>query len=169
MPPPRQNNEAQPHGRRPPPPLNRNNNRDAQVPPPNNQRNEDANQQHKTHHFNEGQGEARPPPRRNVRDEEEIFGKLKFTMPKLKGDEDPDEYLSWVRKIDKIFRIHNYSNAKKVAMASLEFEDYASVWWDEVNEKREANLLQPIATWEEMKVEMHTRFVPSHHKRDLFN
>ena len=137
----------------PPPPPNRNNNRG---PQPNNRRNGNHN-------------EPRPPPRRNNREEEEIFGKLKFTIPKFKGDEDPEAYLAWVLKVDKIFRIHNFSNAKKVAMASLEFEDYANVWWEEVNKKRGANLLPPIATWEEMKVEMHTRFVPSHHKRDLFN
>ncbi|KAK1681186.1 hypothetical protein QYE76_042034 [Lolium multiflorum] len=100
---------------------------------------------------------------------EEIFGKLKFTMPKFQGEEDPEAYLSWVRKVEKIFRIHNYSNAKKVPMTSSEFEDYASVRWDELNDKREANLLEPIETWEEMKEVMHTRFVPSHHKRDLFN
>jgi hypothetical protein len=39
----------------------------------------------------------------------------------------------------------------------------------ELNDKREANLLEPIETWEEMKEVMHTRFVPSHHKCDLFN
>ncbi|KAK1666091.1 hypothetical protein QYE76_054250 [Lolium multiflorum] len=90
-------------------------------------------------------------------------------MPKFQGEEDPEAYLSWVRKVDKIFHIHNYSNAKKVAMSSLEFEDYSSVWWDELNDKREANLLEPIETWEDMKEVMHTRFVPSHHKCDLFN
>ncbi|KAK1601957.1 hypothetical protein QYE76_027062 [Lolium multiflorum] len=87
-------------------------------------------------------------------------------MPKFQGEEDPKAYLPWVRKVDKIFRIHNYSDAKKVAMASLEFEDYASVWWDEVNKKREKEDLAPIDTWEEMKEVMHTRFVPSHHKRE---
>jgi hypothetical protein len=34
---------------------------------------------------------------------------------------------------------------------------------------REENLQEPIATWEEMKLEMHTRFVPDHYNRDLFN
>ncbi|KAK1648987.1 hypothetical protein QYE76_066792 [Lolium multiflorum] len=68
-----------------------------------------------------------------------------------------------------IFRIHNFSEAKKVAMASLEFEGYANVWWEEVNKKREKEDLAPIDTWEEMQEVMHTRFVPTHHKRDLFN
>jgi hypothetical protein len=49
-----------------------------------------------------------------LEDEENMYGKLKFQMPKFKGD--------------KIFHIHKYSGAKKVAMASLEFEDYANTW-----------------------------------------
>ncbi|KAK1681406.1 hypothetical protein QYE76_042254 [Lolium multiflorum] len=154
----RHNNDDQDEGhRRPPPPQQqRNNNEDAQGPQPQPQQRQDH-------------GEARPPPRRNDRNEEEIFGKLKFTMPKFQGEEDPDAYLSWVLKVDKIFRIHNFSEAKKVAMASLEFEGYANVWWEEVNKKREKEDLAPIDTWEEMQEVMHTRFVPTHHKRDLFN
>jgi hypothetical protein len=106
----------QPHGRRPP-----------QAPHQQNCRNEDDNHRQQPRNHNEDQEDARPLHRCNVHDEEEIFGKLKFTMPKFKGEDNPEAYLSWVRKVDKIFRIHNYSNAKKVAMTSLDFEDYASV------------------------------------------
>ncbi|KAK1602540.1 hypothetical protein QYE76_017971 [Lolium multiflorum] len=94
---------------------------------------------------------------------------LKFTMPNSQGEEDLDAYLSWVLKVDKIFRIHNFSEANKLVMASLEFEGYANVWWEEVNKKRAQEDLEPIDTWEEIKEVMHTRFVPTHHKRDLFN
>ncbi|KAK1608545.1 hypothetical protein QYE76_032218 [Lolium multiflorum] len=69
------------------------------------------------------------PRRRNLEDEENMYGKLKFNMPKFKGEDDAEAYLSWALKVDKIFRIHNYSGAKKVAMASLEFEDYANTWF----------------------------------------
>ncbi|KAK1653346.1 hypothetical protein QYE76_071151 [Lolium multiflorum] len=94
---------------------------------------------------------------------------LKFTMPKFKGEEDAETYLSWALKVDKIFRIHNYSGAKKVAMASLEFEDYANTWWEQVLTLREEKGEPPIDTWEEMKEEMHARFVPTHYMTDLFN
>ncbi|KAK1682132.1 hypothetical protein QYE76_042980 [Lolium multiflorum] len=72
-------------------------------------------------------------------------------------------------KVDKIFRIHNYSGAKKVAMASLEFEDYANTWWEQVVTLREEKGEPPIDTWEDMKEEMQARFVPQHYKTDLFN
>ncbi|KAK1610790.1 hypothetical protein QYE76_034463 [Lolium multiflorum] len=87
----------------------------------------------------------------------------------LLGEEDDEAYLSWALKVDKIFRIHNYSGAKKVAMASLEFEDYANTWWEKVLTLREEKGEPPIDTWEEMKKEMHARFVPTHYMTDLFN
>jgi exonuclease V gamma subunit len=90
-------------------------------------------------------------------------------MPKFTGDDDADAYLSWAIKVDKIFRMHNYSKEKKVAMASLEFEGYANIWWDQVVAIREENIQEPIATREEMKFEMHMRFIPDHYNRDLFN
>ncbi|KAK1697600.1 hypothetical protein QYE76_014297 [Lolium multiflorum] len=87
----------------------------------------------------------------------------------MKGEEDAEAYLSWALKVDKIFRIHNYSGAKKVAMASLEFEDYANTWWEQVLTLREEKGEPPIDTWEDMKKEMHARFVPTHYMTDLFN
>ncbi|KAK1601255.1 hypothetical protein QYE76_017583 [Lolium multiflorum] len=105
----------------------------------------------------------------NMEDEENMYGKLKFNMPKFKGEDDAEAYLSWALKVDKIFRIHNYSGAKKVAMASLEFEDYANTWWEQVVTQREEKGDPPIDTWEDMKEEMQARFVPQHYKTDLFN
>src|SRR3954466_12864308 len=90
-------------------------------------------------------------------------------MPKFKGDYNPEEYLKWALKVDKIFRVHNFSEAKKVAMASLEFEEYANVWWEKVVQRRDENLEDPIDTWEEMKEVMHARFVPEHYAHDLFH
>ncbi|KAK1627781.1 hypothetical protein QYE76_002096 [Lolium multiflorum] len=115
------------------------------------------------------QEEGMRPRRRNLEDEENMYGKLKFNMPKFKDEYDAEAYLSWALKVDKIFRTHNYSGEKKVAMASLEFEDYASTWWEKVVTLREEKGEPPIDTWEDMKEEMHALFVPSHYMTDLFN
>jgi hypothetical protein len=56
-------------------------------------------------------------------------------MPKLDGGFDPEAYLRWELKVDKIFRVHNYSEEKVMAyseekvmaMAALEFDDYALI------------------------------------------
>jgi hypothetical protein len=74
--------------------------------------------------------DARPP--RHPFDADDKFGKLKFTIPKFTSDDDADAYFSWAIKVDKIFCMHNYSEEKKVAMASLEFKGYANIWWEQV-------------------------------------
>ncbi|KAH9656969.1 hypothetical protein KPL70_022870 [Citrus sinensis] len=41
------------------------------------------------------------------------------------GKSDPEAYLEWEKKIEFIFDCHNYSEAKKVKLAVIEFSDYA--------------------------------------------
>ena len=65
---------------------------------------------------------------------EQCYGKLKFTMPKFSGCNDPEDYLSWALKVDKIFCLHNYEEEKKIAMTSLELQDYVLIWWEQVIE-----------------------------------
>jgi len=101
--------------------------------------------------------------------QEERFGKLKFTMPKFDEGSDPEAYFTWELKVDKIFRLHNYTEEKKLAMTSLEFDGYALIWWEQLLRDREEDGEPPIATWEEMKHEMRIRFVPKHYRRDLFD
>jgi len=72
---------------------------------------------------------------RQQHNEEQCYDKLKFTMPKFNGSNHPEEYLSWALKVDKIFRLHNYEEEKKIAMASLEFLDYVLIWWEQVLER----------------------------------
>ena len=89
-------------------------------------------------------------------------------MPKFNGSNDPEEYLSWALKVDKIFRLHNYEEEKKTAMASLEFQDYVLIWWEQVIARRRERGEPPIMTWTQMKDVMRARFVPTHYIRDLF-
>lgn len=89
-------------------------------------------------------------------------------MPKFSGSNDPEDYLSWALKVDKIFRLHNYDEEEKVAMASLEFQDYVLIWWEQVIERCQEKGEPPITTWTQMKDVMRARFVPTHYSRDLF-
>jgi hypothetical protein len=89
-------------------------------------------------------------------------------MPKFSGGNDPEEYLSWALKVDKIFRLHNYEEEMKIVMASLEFQDYVLIWWEQVIERRQEKGEPPITTWTQMKDVMRACFVPTHYSRDLF-
>jgi hypothetical protein len=61
-----------------------------------------------------------------------------------------------------------YSEKKKLAMASLEFEGYALIWREQLLCDREDGE-DPIVTWQGMKREMRLRFMPKHYRHDLFD
>ena len=58
------------------------------------------------------------------------LGKPKLSIPKFVGTTDVEEYLTWELKIEKLWRLHDYTEDKKVKLASAEFDGYALRWWD---------------------------------------
>ena len=67
-----------------------------------------------------------------------------------------------------MFDCYKYYELKKVKLATIEFTDYAVVWWDQLIVSRRRNEERPIETWDKMKAVMRRRFIPSHYYRGLF-
>ncbi|KAJ4708849.1 Mutant gag-pol polyprotein [Melia azedarach] len=88
-------------------------------------------------------------------------------IPTFQGKNDPELYLEWERKVEHVFDSHNYSEEKKVKLTVVEFIDYASIWWDQLVINMRRNGEKPIRSWEEMKLVMRKRFIPSHYYRYL--
>lgn len=100
--------------------------------------------------------------------EDDGLGKPKFTIPKFEGSTDVEEFLSWELKIDKLFRMYEYSEDKKIKLAASEFDGYALLWWENLVNTRAELGEPPIVTWAGMKREMRARFVPRHYTRSLY-
>ena len=67
-----------------------------------------------------------------------------------------------------VFECQDYTDEQKVKLATLEFTDYAIVWWEQERTSRRRNRERQISTWEELRTTMRKRFVPSHYYRDLY-
>uniref|UniRef100_A0A2N9IQ26 RNA-directed DNA polymerase n=1 Tax=Fagus sylvatica TaxID=28930 RepID=A0A2N9IQ26_FAGSY len=93
---------------------------------------------------------------------------IKMKIPSFQGRSDPEAYLEWEKKMEFVFDCHNYSETKKVKLAVIEFSEYAVTWWDQLVINRRRNRERPIDTWEEMKVVMRKRFIPSYYYRELY-
>ncbi|XP_062179401.1 uncharacterized protein LOC133884012 [Phragmites australis] len=105
-------------------------------------------------------------PRREVRDNDDPLGKIKFSMPSFDGKYGPNAYLTWELAVDQKFACHDFPENKRVRAATSEFTDFASIWWSEYIRSHQNNTPQ---TWEAMKRIMRAKFVPSYHTRDLLH
>ena len=79
--------------------------------------------------------DGRPRGRRD-REDPDGMAKIKLSIPSFSGKADPEVYLEWESRCDQIFRIHGFSDEKRVNLASLEFIDYALTWWNQLQEDR---------------------------------
>jgi hypothetical protein len=104
--------------------------------------------------------------RRDVRNNDDAFGKIKIKIPPFDGKYDPYAYITWEIVVDQKFTCHEFPENKRVRAATSEFTDFASLWWVEHGKKNPYNIPQ---TWDAMKRIMQARFVPFYYVRDLLN
>jgi hypothetical protein len=85
------------------------------------------------------------------------------SIPHFHGRLRPDLYIEWEFEINDIFVSHNFLEHKKVKTAISAFKDFASIWWNEY-----CSLYPDYIpnTWNDLKLAMRYRFVPSYYTRD---
>ena len=45
------------------------------------------------------------------------LGSIKMKIPSFQGKSDPEAYLEWEKKVERVFECHNYTEEKKVKLA----------------------------------------------------
>ncbi|KAK1681348.1 hypothetical protein QYE76_042196 [Lolium multiflorum] len=94
---------------------------------------------------NRGRGFAELGRRGRGLNEEDGLGKPKFSIPKFEGGADVEEYLTWELKIGKLWRLHpNYTEDRKIKLASSEFDGYALRWWDALIRNRQEDGVKTV-------------------------
>src|SRR3954468_24633618 len=85
------------------------------------------------------------------------------SIPHFHGRLRSDLYIEWEFEINDIFVSHNFLEHKKVKTAISAFKDFASIWWNEY-----CSLYPDYIpnTWNDLKLAMRYRFVPSYYTRD---
>ncbi|KAK1607893.1 hypothetical protein QYE76_031566 [Lolium multiflorum] len=78
-------------------------------------------------------------------------------------------FITWELKIERLWRLHDYTEDRKIKLASSEFDGYALRWWDGLVRAREEDGELPIITWRTMKAAMRARFVPTNYLRSVFD
>jgi hypothetical protein len=83
--------------------------------------------------------------RRDVRNNNDAFGKIKFKIPPFNGKYDPDAYITWEIAIDQKL---NFLRIKEFGQQLVSSLIFASVWWVELGKKNPYNIPQ---TWDALK------------------
>ncbi|KAI4372863.1 hypothetical protein MLD38_011046 [Melastoma candidum] len=93
---------------------------------------------------------------------------MSVQIPEFEGNLDPNEFIDWMHTVERIFDYEEVPEDRKVKLAALKLKKYASLWWENTNQQRRREGRDKIRTWSKMKRSMTKRFLPEHHRRDLY-
>ncbi|XP_056698272.1 uncharacterized protein [Spinacia oleracea] len=85
-------------------------------------------------------------------------------LPEFTGGTNPEEYLEWERKIERMFDFKDLNDEKRCKYAILKLGKGASLWFDGLKTKRTRAGKDKIASWESLKRKLRKRYVPSTHR-----
>jgi len=88
-------------------------------------------------------------------------------LPSFNGESDPDMYLGWEAKVEKIFNVYEVEEDQRVKLASVEFLDYAMQWWHQIVMDIGLNKTSVVVSSYDLRECMRTQFVPPHYRKEL--
>ncbi|KAK2356459.1 hypothetical protein QL285_093789 [Trifolium repens] len=89
-------------------------------------------------------------------------------LPEFNGSTDPEAYLEWERKIDRMFDFKDLDDEKRCKYAILKLGKSASLWYEGMKTRRTRDGKEKIRSWESLKRKLRKRYVPSNHRLNLY-
>ncbi|KAJ9551630.1 hypothetical protein OSB04_015675 [Centaurea solstitialis] len=94
---------------------------------------------------------------------------IKFDISEYDGKLDPDEFVEWLRTVERVFDYKQTTEDNKVKIVALKLRKYASTWWSNTCLKRERAGKEKIRTWPKMKAKMKQKFLPTYYVQNSFS
>ncbi|GJR33812.1 reverse transcriptase, partial [Tanacetum coccineum] len=94
---------------------------------------------------------------------------IKVDIPEYDGKLDPDEFVEWLRTVERVFDYKQTTEDNKVKIVALKLRKYASTWWSNTCLKRERAGKEKIQTWPKMKAKMKQKFLPTYYVQNSFS
>ncbi|XP_074293015.1 uncharacterized protein LOC141619902 [Silene latifolia] len=89
-------------------------------------------------------------------------------LPEFVGGTNPEDYLDWERKIDRLFDFKDLSDEKRCKYAILRLSKGASLWYEGLKAKRSRAGKDKISSWDSLKRKLRKRYVPATHKLSVY-
>ncbi|XP_074318118.1 uncharacterized protein LOC141654909 [Silene latifolia] len=89
-------------------------------------------------------------------------------LPEFVGGTNPEDYLDWERKIDRLFDFKDLSDEKRCKYAILRLSKGASLWYEGLKARRSRAGKEKLASWESLKSKLRKRYVPVNHRLSIY-
>ncbi|XP_074304655.1 uncharacterized protein LOC141639422 [Silene latifolia] len=89
-------------------------------------------------------------------------------LPEFTGGTNPEDYLEWERKIERMFDFKDLSDEKRCKFAILKLSKGASLWFEGMKSKRTRAGKEKITSWDSLKRKLRKRYVSATHRLTVY-
>nr|TKS08043.1 hypothetical protein D5086_0000106930 [Populus alba] len=93
---------------------------------------------------------------------------LKVDIPEFHGGLQADEYLDWINTGDEVLEFKQVPDDRRVALVATRLRGRAGAWWQQVKKARTLQGKGKITSWDKMKKNMRSAFLPYNYTRTLY-
>ena len=86
---------------------------------------------------------------------------MELDPPAFEGKTDPEAAESWIREIERIFRVLDVPEEQKVNFGTYRLKDHAEKWWDTVSSVK---FKDTNVTWDEFVEVFNSAYFPKHER-----
>jgi hypothetical protein len=97
-----------------------------------------------------------------------LGARAKIEIPMYEGNLDTEEFLDWIRAMNKYFDYEDVEEEKKVRHAITRLKGHATLWWDELQADKRSKGKQKIKSWDQMLAKLKEKFMPKDYQINLF-
>jgi hypothetical protein len=76
---------------------------------------------------------------------------------------DVEELLDWIRSMDTYLNYEDVDEEKKVRHMVTRLKGHATLWWDQLQDKRRSKGKQKIKNWDRMVAKRKDKFMPKYY------
>jgi hypothetical protein len=97
-----------------------------------------------------------------------IGARERIEVPMYEGNLEVEEFLDWIRAMDKHFDYEDIEEEKMVKHAVMRLKGHTTLWWDELQAKRKRNGKKKIKIWDRMVAKMKDKFIPKDYQINIY-
>ncbi|GKV20583.1 hypothetical protein SLEP1_g30682 [Rubroshorea leprosula] len=121
---------------------------------------EDTDDENPFHHLRDNESSSsaervcrRRRPQQNAAPKSTDLG-IKIDIPDFEGRLQPDEFINWLHTVERVFKLKDIPDDKRVKLVAIKLKKHASIWWENLRRSREREGHSKIRTWEKMRREL---------------
>ena len=101
--------------------------------------------------------------------EDPLLRLIRVEAPSFDGSHQPSEYLDWEASMDQYFDWYPMAEERKVRLAKMRLTKVTKTYWLNVENLRGVRRQEPIYTWEDMKTQLRSKYLPPSYHQTLLD